>query len=383
VFGLGKCRVQGRPGLWGLAVVTLVLSTACGVVPGTGPSAVQVSAGGDVLSSYVVVDLSTEVAAALADYKPESFAARFAAPRPVPTQRVGVGDTLAILLLEAGQGGLFSSAYGARVALTNIVASDGTISVPYAGQIKASGLTTAQVEKEIVAALEGKAIQPQALVGITTNASRTYVIDGQVGASGRYPITTVGDRVLDAIATAGGAKAEPHQIRVRLTRGGQSGSVMLNRLVANPAENVYVQPEDKLYLTLDPEVFTAMGEVQSTQPIPFVREKLNLIEGVALAGGLVDQTADRTGIFVFRYEADSVVRRIKPSYDGRFGATVPVVYRVNFGNPNAYFFAKSFMLRDKDVIYVAEAPGTELLKFVQILNGSAGAYRTVQGLSKH
>jgi polysaccharide export outer membrane protein len=371
---------------WRGTVVTCValafVSAGCSIVPGTGPSSVDIGVGSDVLKNYVIIELSTGVVSALAQYKPESFAARFAAPRPVPTQIIGVGDALDIMLFEAGQGGLFSSQYGARVELKAVVASDGTITVPYAGQIRAVGSTTAQLEKKIVAGLEGKAIQPQALVSIEMNNSRTYVINGDVIHAGRFPITPIGDHILDAIATAGGAKTEPHQMRVTLTRGNRIGSMMLNQLIANPPDNVYIQPEDKLYLTIDPPVFTALGEVKVTQPVPFQREHISLIEGLAAVGGVVDTSADRTGIFVFRYEPDAVVRLAKPQYDGRFGPNVPVVYRIDYSDPNAYFYTKNFMLRDKDVIYVAEAPGTELLKFVQILNGTAGAYRTLSKLSQ-
>jgi polysaccharide biosynthesis/export protein len=64
------------------------------------------------------------------------------------------------------------------------------------------------VEEAIVKALEGKAIQPQAVVTITKNSSNTATVGGEV-ASGTVPLNPKGDRILDVIASAGG---------IRLTR---------------------------------------------------------------------------------------------------------------------------------------------------------------------
>lgn len=357
------------------------LLSGCSTLPATGPSTEQIdppSVSNAAIRDYVLVDLNQRVVDIVSQYRVAPFAKRFAAARPAPGQIVGVGDVLAIQLFEAGQGGLFSSDLGARVSLTQRVDSDGSITVPYAGRIVAAGLGPQAVEKKIVTALEGRAIQPQALVQITETVSRSYVVSGEVGSPGRQPVTAAGDRVLDAIAVAGGSKGEPFRTRVTLVRGSAQASAIMKDLITNPADNVYVQPGDRIYLTKDPQLFLAFGAVPSPGPIEFDLEKISLLEAVGKAGGLLDQRSDPGALFLFRYEPASAVRQMQPGYDGRFGDRVPVVYRVNLRDPGAYFYAKAMEVRDKDVLYVANAKLSELQKFLQILASARNVASTAQ-----
>jgi polysaccharide export outer membrane protein len=349
--------------------------SGCGSLPSAGPSASQVATYADESSvgrDYLLVDLSKDVVGLVSQYRVSPFSQTFAAARPVPTQVAGVGDVLTVMLFEAGQGGLFASDYGARVQLTVSVGSDGSITVPYAGRIRAAGRSTDQIETAIVAGLEGKAIQPQATVLIQENLSQTVSVSGDVTGSGRIPLTPNGDRVLDAIAKSGGVKADVHQIRVQLVRKGKVASILYQKLMDYPVENVYIQPGDQIYVLRDPETYVIMGAVGQTTTVPFERPNIFLLEGIARVGGLNQSTADRRGVFLFRYEAPEIAKQLRPDYDGRFGNPVPIVYRLDLSNSNAFFFAKSFPLRDKDLIYVAESPATEFEKFMAVVNTVRG-----------
>ncbi len=46
---------------------------------------------------------------------------------------------------------------------------------------------------------------------------------------------------------------------------------------------------------------------------------------------------------------------------------VPVVYRLNLRDANSYFLARAFQMRDKDILYVANAPLTEVQKFFNVI----------------
>ncbi|MFC7052238.1 polysaccharide biosynthesis/export family protein [Hansschlegelia quercus] len=361
--------------VFGVALISASIGVlpGCSTLPGTGPSTQEIApptVNRDSLKDYVLVDLSQPVVDVLSQYRVAPFARRFAAPRPAPGQIVGAGDVLSITVFEAGQGGLFSSDYGSRVALEQRVDTDGTISVPYAGRVKAAGEAPQVVERRIVSALEGRAIQPQALVQIKETVSRSFVVNGEVNRPGRYPITAAGDRVLDVLATAGGSKEETFSTRITLQRGSSQGSAIMKDLIDNQADNVYVQPNDRIYVTRDPEIFLAFGAVPKPGPIDFGLEKISLLEAVGKAGGLIDQRSDPGAFFLFRYEPASAVQSISPGYNGRFGEKVPVVYRVNLRDPQAYFYARNFIMRDRDVLYVANAQLSELQKFLQILAGA-------------
>jgi polysaccharide biosynthesis/export protein len=88
---------------------------------------------------------------------------------------------------------------------------------------------------------------------------------------------------------------------------------------------------------------------------------------------LQDLRADPRGVFLFRFEPPSVVGALKaPALATGPNGSSPVVYRLNFRDANNYFYAQRFPIEDKDVIYVANAPLTELQKFFTLLNTVTG-----------
>ena len=79
--------------------------------------------------------------------------------RPPRRITLGIGDVVSVTIFEAEAGGLFlPSEAGARpgnfVTLPDqIVDSDGNITVPYAGTIRAAGRTPLEVQQAIIEAL--------------------------------------------------------------------------------------------------------------------------------------------------------------------------------------------------------------------------------------
>src|SRR6516225_11864094 len=84
------------------------------------------------------------------------------------------------------------------------VAPNGTISVPYAGQVPAAGRTPAEVQQTIEALLTSKALGPQALVIVKNSDANAVTVAGEVVPSGRVQLSPGGDRLLQVIAAAGG-----------------------------------------------------------------------------------------------------------------------------------------------------------------------------------
>jgi polysaccharide biosynthesis/export protein len=286
-----------------------------------------------------------------------------------PQSRIGVGDVLSVTIWEAGEGGLFSSGAGKSVNLPAVaVDRTGNISLPYAGEIDVLGSTPLDVQNRIVHGLASRAIQPQAIVTIAKNESNTAVLNGEIVKPGRYPLSMKGDRLLEIIADAGGSKTPASETYVTVIRGSQRGSQLLKSVIEEQAENVWVRAGDQIYLSHEPRRYSVFGAASKPGIYPFGSSQVNLLEAVAGAGGLLDERADGTGLFVFRHEARKVVDAIAPLQKTPPGATVPVVYRVNMRNPAAYFYAKAFMLQDKDVLYVANARSVEIGKILGLIN---------------
>jgi polysaccharide export outer membrane protein len=82
---------------------------------------------------------------------------------------------------------------------------------------------------------------------------------------------------------------------------------------------------------------------------------------------LNDSRSDPGGVFVFRYESSDVVRAIRP--DAPLAApagAVPVIYRLNLRDPDVFFLAQQFPIMNRDVIYVSNAPFTDVQKVMSV-----------------
>jgi polysaccharide export outer membrane protein len=371
---------------------------ACSVLPASGPSTIDIIAQESTdgqLGGYVLIDLDERVASICAAQPRASLQRVFAGDSPAPDIHIGVGDSVSVTIWEAAAGGLFSAApgdqtinAGSRTATlpSQVVTRDGTIQVPYAGRLKVAGLRPAEVEREIVKALQGKAIEPQAVVTIAQNHSNTVTVTGEVTNGARVPLNVGGDRILSIIATAGGIRAPAHESFIRLTRGNKTASVAFNSILSNPKENIYVRPNDIITVVRDPQTFTAFGSTGRNASVPFDAVGISLEEAIAKAGGLLDFRADPAGIFLLRFEPTDLAAQLEP---GRSlpsqGNLVPVIYRLNLRLANSFFLARAFEMKNKDILYVANAPSDPVQKFLGLVGtvtapaiSGVGVYQAVK-----
>ena len=62
--------------------------------------------------------------------------------------------------------------------------------------------------------------------------------------------------------------------------------------------------------------------------------------------------AEPAAVFLYRGETREVAERLGIDCSRFPGPIIPVIYNVNFRNPEGYFLATKFQMRNKDVIYV-------------------------------
>ena len=254
-----------------------------------------------------------------------------------------------------------------------VVGPDGAISVPYAGRIPAAGRFPAEVQQTIEAKLAEKALQPQALVIVTKSAANAVTVNGEVVAGAKIPVSPGGDRLLQVIAAAGGAKAPVYQTFVRLSRGDVTASIPLQQLVSDPAEDIYARPGDTITLVRIPQTFSVFGATGRNAEITFDAQALTLSEALGKTGGLRDDIAKPDAVFLFRYEPDSVVRALgQPIASEAPEGISPVVYRFDFRNGQSFLLGRDFPVYDKDIIFVADAPAAQIYKFFAGLNAVTG-----------
>jgi polysaccharide export outer membrane protein len=369
------------------AVLLICLSGAalagCAYLPTSGPTASDVIDRGvqENQIRYDVVDVDPGVVATLLAQPAESFRTRFGKYGLPAAPKIGIGDTLSVSIWEAAGGGLFGTSptdhvsAGSRNVMIpeQVVARDGGISVPFAGRVPVAGRTAVEVQHEIERRLAEKAIEPQVIVTIVKSVTYAATVSGEVVNGARVPLSVNGDRMLDLIALAGGAKAAVYDTFVRLSRNGVTVTMPMERLVSNPAENIYAQPGDVLTLVRVPQTYSVLGATGQNAQITFNAERITLVEALAKAGGLQDLRSDPTGVFLFRFEPPAVVAGLNaPQLGTGPDQTSPVVYRLDLSDANSFFLAQRFPVEDKDIIYVSNARLNELQKFFTLLNTLTG-----------
>lgn len=315
---------------------------------------------------------------------------------PVAGEVIGRGDVLDISIWEAPPAALFGassptaslssvgSSINANVARSSalpeqIVGLEGTVRIPFVGAVAVVGRTPDQVAQTIEQRLVGIAHKPQVIVRLARHATAEVTVVGEVSSSTRMPLTSKGERVLDALASAGGVKQSVDKMTVQLTRGLTVESVPLVHVIRNPAENIVLQAGDVVTLLFQPYSFTVLGAARSNQEIAFEGTGLTLIQALGRMGGLDDQRANPKGVFIFRFEdpalfAGEGATPPAATKDGK----VPVIYRVNMRDPATLFVAQSFPIKDKDVIYVSNAPLTDFSKFLQAVSQIVYPIATIQ-----
>lgn len=369
-----------------LTVVSAALLAGCTNLPVDGPSHRDISFAATasvtnprrhVVYDYVLVDVSDKVIECLLDFGPGAFFKSFGTGHgPAPTINVGVGDVLQITIFESASGGLFIPPE-AGVRPGNFVSlppqevnRNGTITVPYAGDIRAAGRTPQQIKVEVEKSLSARAVEPQVIVTLVTQTARSATIISPSG-SNRLQIRP-NERILDVVARAGGSAIPGYEMFITLQRRGHRATVYFPTLINDPRENVYVWPDDTIYVYREPQRFVATGALGAggvtsgvTGSFAFEQEQLSLNEALAKAGGLVDARANPQ-IFLYRMEPREIVERMGVD-TSKFPPTtkfIPTVYRTNFRDPSAFFVAQRFPMRNKDAIYVANADSIELEKFI-------------------
>jgi polysaccharide export outer membrane protein len=355
----------------------ILLLTGCSSLPKAGPDTSDVidQATVDGQTHFTVVDINNDVINAILSQPSESFHSRFGYRRPEEA-RVSVGDTVTVSIWEAGGGSLFGQSTPDRVSTGSrpvtipdqVVTRDGAISVPFAGRLKVVGRTLLEVQTDIQNRLAGKASDPQVIVSVPKSVANTVTVSGEVVNGARVPLSPNGDRLLDMIAAAGGARSSVYDTFVRLSRDGVTATIPLDTLISNPDENIPAWPGDVLTLVKVQQAFDAFGAIGRNAHVPFDSEKLSLSQALAKSSGLLDERADPAGVFLLRREPQALALKLGHSLPAAEpNGLVPIVYRLDMSDANAFFLAERFPINDKDVVYVANARLDQLQKFFSLI----------------
>jgi len=136
------------------------------------------------------------------------------------------------------------------------IRSDGYISVPYAGEVKAAGLTPRELNEKLTELLSERLVNPEVTVIVREARPAVAYVTGEVGATAVVPLAGT-TTAIQAIVRAGGfttKAARDSVVLIRLTEEGRLTATRLNMVeggqeaVFLALQNVPLQADDILFV---------------------------------------------------------------------------------------------------------------------------------------
>jgi polysaccharide export outer membrane protein len=382
--------------LQGPVFASLVMLSSCTSLPSSGPATKAIDSQALVTVStqdkkvgidYALIDLSKAITSYFPAPSESSLTGSFGArgQSTAPEIPLGIGDVVSVSVFESQAGGLFiPSDAGSRAGNFITVPQQtidrgGTITVPYAGRIKAAGRSKEAVEKAIEDNLANRAIEPQVVVTVVSAKSSQVAVLGAVTTPAKIEVGSNGERVLDIISSAGGITSPSAETAVTLSRKGKTAKISYDRLSDVPSENIFVMPGDTVFVDRTRRTFVAFGASGTNGRYDFEESGLSLAEGLGKAGGLLDARADPGQVFLYRMVDRKTLEKAGVDTRAFKSDKVPTIFRANMRDPGTFFATQNFAMQDKDLIYISNADSVELTKFLDILNSVTSTASGVSG----
>ena len=287
---------------------------------------------------------------------------------------IGPGDVLQITIVSTRREGFvdFGGSALTPIATTTLpaqtVSEVGTVSVPPIGRVNARGQTIPAFENMLRERLGEVLVEPAVIVEMVNRRSARATLVGQVARTGSVPLTEVDTRLVDLIAEAGGTQGRPEDFRVSLSRRGQTRSIPLDMLYAQPRFNIHALPGDVISVESPDKKLAVVGAGAPNTTLRFDEPNVTLTDALGRIGGFRGVSGDRRGIFLYREMPREVVASLGADVSEMAGPMVPTIFRFDFREPTILFVTQEFAIADGDVLYLADNINQEIASVIAAIN---------------
>ena len=248
-----------------------------------------------------------------------------------------------------------------NIALTDIedidgsytVSPDGSVTIPYVGQVVVSDKTKEEAQEFINNVLKDFYQEPETIVKIEAYNSSYVYLTGSVTRPQSILLSEQPLKLLDSLMRAGYVKDQrSYNKTALLRRGNEVYNINLYQLLElNKTElNIYLRKEDVLHIKeSDVDQAYAFGEFTRPGPVPVYRD-LTLTE-LFSTQGINQATAKIKSIYVLREDVTKFLH-----ID---------IFEIDLRNPGALIVANKFYILPNDIVYI---PSTKLVEWNKVIS---------------
>jgi len=249
----------------------------------------------------------------------------------------------------------------------------GMLNVPFAGIVKAQGLTLEQLNQKLLGQLRRVVLDPQLQVFVQERASKLVTVQGLAGKSGRYALDRRMQRLSHVLAQVAPDQKNPEMLQVAVRRGDLVGRMRLADLYEDNRLDIPLHADDSIVIRELMHNVSVLGAVNQQGPQRIPRRQFSVLDAIALAGGMNEERADPSAVFLFKQSELEESQRSN---------RLPVIYRLDLGRPEVMLIAKRTLVSDNDVILIGDASFTDLRKLSSALNAILGGARLIYQVSR-
>lgn len=285
---------------------------------------------------------------------------------------LAAGDTVSVRIWDNDPNALMSGVDSKSTELGGLkVATDGAITIPYAGRVRVSGLSEEAALEKLRTELRKS--QPTAEIQLAVAPGRMNSISavGGMSSPGNYPVPPGGMPVLTLLAASGGIQPSIKYPMVRLMRGGKVYETRAEELMKGESADVMLRGGDRVTVVEDPRSFTMLGATGAEQIVVFDRDRMTAIQALAKSGGLASNRADLRGVLVLRDYAPNQVNTGGP-------AAPSVVYALDLTSADGVFAARTFEIRPGDTVLATESPVVSARTVLGLIGSTIGINNQLQ-----
>lgn len=267
-------------------------------------------------------------------------------------------DQLVLQVVDTADQGGFGASNGTPLQFGPLeVPATGIISIPYAGDFNVLGKELTDVQKEIVRAYSTVFNSARISLGRSSRLPLRANVIGIAKAPGQQVIDRDGVTLADLVAKSGGTIQEPFTCEYLLHRSKktyalQNSDITTKQILAQDGDILEIRKSNDRSVII-------LGAVNRPGSYPFPHHESYLNDFIGEASGFRSDSANLSGVFVFRKMPDNTSD----------------IYRFNMRDPEGVIAASSFLAHGNDIIYVTEAPLTRwnrtirnILPFGQVYN---------------